>query len=229
MIIEIEGFSIEFSRKRIKNINLRINRQGEVKVSAPIKLPLERVHRFLQDKRDWIITRRRAVQTQSVMPSSKEIKTGEYHYFLGNPYTLIVHDNAKQGRIALEGNFMNCWVTAQTTYVNKQSLLQNWYRQEMRLLLPELIKKWEAVIGVQVEWWGIKAMKTRWGTCNPGKRRIWINLHLIQKPLICLEYVIVHELVHLLEASHNSRFYALMTEFMPDWALHQKQLKLTLS
>ena len=97
-------------------------------------------------------------------------------------------------------------------------------RQEMRALLPTLIQKWEVIIGVRVNEWHIRAMKTRWGTCHPLKKRICLNLHLMQKPLICLEYVIVHELVHLLEASHNQRFYALMTQFMPEWKEYKRLL-----
>lgn len=102
--------------------------------------------------------------------------------------------------------------------------LQSWHRAEMKALLPQLISKWEPIIGVRVNEWGIKIMKTRWGSCNTRKKRIWLNLILMQKPLICLEYVLVHEMVHLLEASHNQRFYALMSQFMPDWKQHKDTL-----
>lgn len=225
MIIELDGLPIQFSRKRIKNINLRINAHGEVKVSAPLKLPLLFVHRFLQEKKDWITSRISQLQTQSVMPRTKEMKTGERHFFLGNSYTLIVHENAKKTSFWVDDESMNCSVTAQTNSLEKHDLLQSFYREQMKLLLPNLIKKWELIIGVEVLWWGVKAMKTRWGSCIPSKKRVWINLHLMQKPLICLEYVIVHELVHLLEASHNTRFYALMSQYMPDWRVYRKQLK----
>ena len=226
MMIEMDGFPIQFLRKRIKNINLRINAQGEVKVSAPLNLPLLFVHRFLQEKKEWISERRKQLQLYSTRPCAKDMKTGERHFFLGNPYTLIVHESSRKSSFWVDKALMNCCVTAQTTSLEKHDLLQNWYRQQMKLLLPDLIKKWELIIGVEVEWCGVKAMKTRWGSCNPLKKRIWINLHLMQKPLICLEYVIVHELVHLLEASHNTRFYALMSQYMPDWRVYQKQLKM---
>ena len=100
-------------------------------------------------------------------------------------------------------------------------------RQQMKALLPPLFEKWEAIIGVKASEWGVKAMKTRWGSCNTVKKRIWMNIHLMHKPRICLEYVLVHELVHLLEPSHNQRFYALMTEFMPEWKAHQQLLNST--
>ena len=226
MMIEMDGVPIQLSRKRIKNINLRINAQGEVKVSAPLKLPLLFVHRFLQEKKEWISGRRKQLQSYVAIPCAKDLKTGEKHFFLGNSYTLIVHENSMKPSFWIDKGLMNCCVTAQTTSLEKHDLLQCWYRQQMKLVLPDLIKKWELIIGVDVEWWGVKAMKTRWGSCNPLKKRIWINLHLMQKPLICLEYVIVHELVHLLEASHNTRFYALMSQYMPDWRVYQKQLKM---
>jgi predicted metal-dependent hydrolase len=95
----------------------------------------------------------------------------------------------------------------------------------MESLLPGLIARWEQIIGVNVADWGIKKMKTRWGSCNTRARRIWMNLSLIRKPQLCLEYVLVHELVHLLEASHNQRFYALMTQYMPNWREHQLTLE----
>ena len=100
-------------------------------------------------------------------------------------------------------------------------------KQEMQMVLPDLIKHWELIIGVRVSSWGIRAMKTRWGSCNVNTRRISINLHLIHKPRACLEYVVVHELVHLLEANHSKRFYALMTRFLPEWKACKKQLEIS--
>ena len=98
-------------------------------------------------------------------------------------------------------------------------------KQEMQMVLPDLIKHWELIIGVRVSSWGIRAMKTRWGSCNVITRHICINLHLMHKPRACLEYVVVHELVHLLEANHSKRFYALMTRFLPAWKACKKQLQ----
>ena len=99
-----------------------------------------------------------------------------------------------------------------------------WYRRQMKELVPELLSKWEPVIGVSVDSWGIKRMKTKWGTCNISKRRIWLNLELARKPLHCLEYIIVHEMTHLLERLHNDRFTSLMDGFLPQWRHHKNEL-----
>ena len=107
----------------------------------------------------------------------------------------------------------------------RNARLNAWYKQQMQALIPDLIKKWEPIIGVSVHAWGVKSMKTRWGSCNVDAHRIWLNLNLIKKPLVCLEYVLVHEMVHLLEANHSPRFYALMTRFFPEWKGFQKQLE----
>ena len=223
MMITVDGLTIELSRKRVKNLNLRINARGEVKVSAPLRFPVDVIHRYLQDKREWIEAQRARMQAQSLRPTL-QFETGERHLYLGKEYELQVYGDAKQHRITLEGDNLHCFVMDEASILRKQALLQTWYRKQMKDLLPDIVKKWEAHIKVQVNACGIRAMRTRWGSCNPTKKRIWLNLSLIQKPLICLEYVLVHEMVHLLEASHNHRFYALMTEFMPDWPSYQKLL-----
>jgi len=106
----------------------------------------------------------------------------------------------------------------------REALLYNWYRRQMKQQLPELVAKWEQIIGVQVTECKIKRMKTRWGTCNPLARRIWLNLELIKKPVHCLEYIIVHELVHILEKHHNDRFKGLMDQYLPLWRQHREEL-----
>lgn len=223
-MIEMDGFTVTLVRKRIKNLNLRINAAGEVKVSAPLRFPLDLIHRYLHDKREWIDAHRRRLQARSP-PLPLTLTTGEFLPFLGNHYELVVYHQSKHSRIEIDNTRMHCFVKTDATFAEKNALLQRWYRSQMANLLPDLIEKWEAVVGVQVNAWGIRAMKTRWGSCNISKKRIWLNLNLIQKPLVCLESVIVHELVHLLEASHNKRFYALMSQFMPNWKDHQQFIR----
>ena len=102
--------------------------------------------------------------------------------------------------------------------------MKEWYRKELKKQLPQLIEKWEKVIGVKCNDWGVKQMKTKWGSCNTEKKRIWLNLELPKKPSICLEYILVHELVHLYERNHSDRFFYLMDKFMPKWRLHRDEL-----
>lgn len=215
-IISIAEFDIHLSRKHIKNVILRIDRHGNVKVSAPMRCSLDFIQQFLHKKQDWIRTNR-ARLSQQPLPSSLSFESGEEHLFLGQPYVLKVHEYAEKNSIIIEGNYLCCYVKSPATQADKRTLISQWQRQQMQLLLPALFQKWQAIIGVQVHQWGIRTMKTRWGSCNTTKKRICLNLHLIQYPLVCLEYVVVHELVHLLEASHNQRFYALMTAYMPNW------------
>ena len=224
MVIEMDDIPIKILRKPIKNMYLRVSTStGEVKVSAPLKLSLKAIQTQLESKRAWIQTARaRAISRMVTSPVTME--HGEKHYFLGNPYALVVHPKAHLNGIVIEGGFIH-GVLESHTKDERKKCLQAWYKQQMQQLIPDLIKKWEPIIGVSVYAWGIKSMKTRWGSCNVVTHRIWLNLNLIQKPLICLEYVLVHEMVHLLEANHSKRFYALMTRFMPQWATYQKQLE----
>ena len=222
-MIEMGGFTVQLNRKRVKNLNLRIDRAGHVKLSVPLKLPIELVHRFLHEKRDWIEAHRHRLQARAEVASPSFID-GETHYFLGMPYKLALFSGVKHCRLDMPHEQLHIFIKPDSTCAEKKAILQSWYREQMQFRVPELIKKWEVIIGVQVNEWGIKTMKTRWGSCNTVKKRVWLNLNLIQKPLMCLEYVIVHELVHLLEASHNKRFYALMTQFMPEWKTWKNQL-----
>jgi predicted metal-dependent hydrolase len=226
MIIELDGIPVTIIRKSIKNMYLRVKPvTGDVVVSAPNKLSLQIIKAQLLAKQAWIHTARaRAHIHKRTLQTSPSMESGEQHFFLGTPYTLMIHPNTSSRKIIIEGEFLHGFLQSYS-YEKRVNMLQAWYKEQMQNRLPDLIQKWEPIIGVRVHAWGIKTMKTRWGSCNVRAHRIWINLRLIQKPLICLEYVLVHEMVHLLEASHNKRFYALMTQFMPDWKSHQKQLE----
>lgn len=211
--IEIDGIVVEILRKPIKNLHLRVYPpNGQVKVSAPMRFHLEAIRQQLEAKLSWIHHQRKRLSIQ--LPS---FTSGELSYFLGKAYTLLVIESNSRPHIQLEENIIYCHIKPESTLIEKEQLFQHWYRQQMKQLLPPLISKWEPIIGVKVHHWGIKIMKTRWGSCNIHAHRIWLNLNLIKKPLSCLEYVLVHELIHLLEAGHNKRFYALMDKFLPDW------------
>jgi len=226
MVIEMDGISIEILRKPIKNMYLRIHSPaGDVKVSAPLKLPLADIKHHLVFKKNWIQSSRdRVIKRNLMTPVSME--SDDKHYFLGNLYQLVIHPNTCFMRIELEAQVMHCFIKSNTDQAGIKRLLQTWYKQQMQKIIPGFIQKWETIIGVRTQSFTIKSMKTRWGSCNVMTKRICLNLHLIKKPHQCLEYVIVHELVHLLEASHNHRFYALMTQFMPQWKEYKEQLEL---
>lgn len=224
MVIEMDNISIEIVRKPIKHVYLRVSTStGKVSVSAPLRLPLAAIQAQLDAKRAWIHkAHARAMAREGSSPLTME--HGEQHYFLGKSYSLVVHPVAHLKGIIIEETCIHGFFSAQSV-AERKALLHAWYKQQMQALVPDLIKKWEPIIGVSVYAFGVKSMKTRWGSCNVVAHRIWLNLNLIQKPLVCLEYVLVHEMVHLLEANHSKRFYALMTRFMPQWREHQKQLE----
>lgn len=225
MIIEIDGISIEVSRKNIKNMNLRIYPpDGAIKVSAPLRYSERLIKQHLLEKMDWIRSQQELIRQRS---SYKEevLQTGVTIEFKGNTLLLIVEEHNGPSHIKQNDELIHFYVPHNSNQQQRQMLLDRWYRRELEIIIPSLIKHWEAIIGVHVAEWGIKKMKTRWGSCNTRAHRIWLNLNLIKKHPLCLEYVIVHELVHLHEASHNQRFYALMTQFMPQWREYQIMLE----
>jgi predicted metal-dependent hydrolase len=223
-VVQMDGFNVLVSRKRVKNMNLRIYRDGSVKISAPLRCSLSSIQQFLYEKQVWLVAQRERLFTKPIRPMH-QYQTGELHFFMGQSYPLIFHEGIQRQKVLFQANQISCYVKENTPREARQLLLDKWYRSQMKALLPVLIQKWEPILGVQVSQWGIKIMKTRWGSCNTRQKRIWLNLNLIQKPLECLEYVLVHEMVHLLEASHNKRFHALMSQFMPEWKMVKSQLE----
>lgn len=223
MNIDLDGVSIELHRKKIKNINLRINADGVVKLSAPAKCPIGYIEQYLLEKKAWILFHQARLVGRNAA-TVQVFEQGASYAFQGQVYQLHIHEYSAVARVVLDAPYIHCFVKATATAALIKAMLLAWQRQEMQALLPALIQKWEPIIGVQVNEWGVKVMKTRWGSCQTQAKRIWLNLNLMQKPPICLEYVLVHELVHLLEASHNKRFYAFMTQFMPQWQSYKKQL-----
>jgi predicted metal-dependent hydrolase len=216
---------VEVVRKSIKNLHLSVHPpDGRVRVSAPQHVDDEAVRLAVVSKLPWI---RRHQKTFADQPrqSQREMIGGESHYFLGRRYRLNVMERNGPNRITLDGpSELTMQVRPNTDRDKRVQLLNDWYRRRMKELVPDLIAKWQPIVGVQVADWGIKKMKTRWGSCNARDHRVWLNLELAKKPPHCLEYVLVHELVHLLESHHNDRFKTLMDQFMPKWRLHRDEL-----
>jgi predicted metal-dependent hydrolase len=224
----VSGIRVEVVRKPIKNLHLSVHPpDGRVRVSAPSHIDDEAVRLAIVSKLSWI---RRHQQTFADQPrqSQREMVSGESHYFLGRRYRLNVTERNGPNRISLNGTSeLTMQLRPSTDREKRQQLLNDWYRQHMKEMLPHLIAKWQPIIGVQVADWGIKKMKTRWGSCNTKDHRVWLNLELAKKPLHCLEYVLVHEMVHLLERQHTDHFKALMDKFLPQWRLYREELNQT--
>lgn len=223
--LEVAGIDVEVRRKPIKNLHLGVYPpDGRVRVAAPPRLDDDAIRRAVISRLPWIRRQQRGFVGQ-VRESEREMVTGESHYFRGRRYRLNVVERPGRARISVTGSrTLSMWVPSQTDTAARQRLLERWYRRELAGVLPDLLRAWEAIIGVKVGECRIKRMKTRWGSCNIEARRIWLNLELIRKPPACLEYILVHEMVHLLERHHSERFRELMDKFLPDWRLRRDTL-----
>lgn len=223
--ITASNIEIEVIRKDIKNMHLAVYPPtGRIRLAAPMKTDSEVVRMFAISKIGWI---KKHIKNFNEQPreTPMEYISGESHYYFGKRYMLQVIERDGPNTIKLKGlKTIQLYVRPSTTTETKANLLKEWYRQELKKILPQLITKWEKVIGVKCNDWGVKQMRTKWGACNVHEKRVWLNLELAKKPIICLEYIVVHELVHLLERNHNERFIAHMNRFMPKWQLHRAEL-----
>lgn len=216
--IIVGGVRVEVVRKDIKNLHLGLYPpKGRVRVAAPLVLTDEAVRLAVIEKLAWIKKHKAKFENQP-RQSHREMVNGESHYFLGQRYRLRLHERPGPSKVSLRGiATLDLFIRPGASSAQRESVLYNWYRQQIRLLLPPLLEKWQTIIGVEASSWGIKKMRTKWGSCSAMAGRIWLNLELAKRPTQCLEYVLVHELVHLLERHHNERFMALMDQFMPQW------------
>ena len=223
--IEVRGIPVEVVRKDIKNLHLAIYPpNGRVRIAVPLRLDDEAVRLAVISRLGWIRRQQNGFEQQD-RQSAREMITGESHYVEGQRYRLDVIEHDGPAAVSLPNNTtMELRVRPRTDRDKREAVLHRWYRQRLRKQIPELIAKWETVIGVTVTEWRIKKMKTRWGSCNIEAQRIWLNLELAKKPASCLEYILVHEMVHFLERHHNERFRQLMDRLMPQWNLHREEL-----
>ena len=223
--IEVRGIPVEVVRKRIKHVYFTVYPpDGRVRVSAPLRFSDDAVRQAIVSRLAWIRRQRESVQGQD-QPSPRDMTTGESHSYLGRSYRLeVIEHDGPPALALLNGTTLELRVRPGTGRDKREAALHRWYRRRLREQIPPLIARWEPRIGVTVTDWGIRKMKTRWGSCNVNARRIWLNLELAKKPPSCLEYIVVHEMVHLLEHRHNGRFHAYLDRFMPDWRRHRDEL-----
>ena len=224
-MIDVNGVPVEVVRKDIKNLYLAVYPpHGRVRVSAPRWFSDEAIRTAVVSRLGWI-RRKRAAFAAQWRQSQRDFVTGESHYVWGQRYRLDVSEHNAPPSIRIRNNeWLEMRVRPGTPREKREAIIQEWYRDLLRARIPGLIAKWTPVIGVDVGECRIKKMKTRWGTCNITARRIWLNLELVKKPPMCVEYVLVHEMVHLLERRHNERFRAYMDQFLPQWRHYRDEL-----
>jgi predicted metal-dependent hydrolase len=220
----LDDITINVEQKNIKNINLSVSPpDGRAHITAPHRLDLDAIRVYAVSKLKWIKKQQAIVSDRSSNPLPEFINR-ESHYYNGKPYRLEVIEIEATPRVEMQNDSLVLYVRPGSTIEKRRKIMDAWYRAQLKNALPELIVKWENMMNVRVRQFGIKKMKTRWGSCNQGAQRIWLSLELAQKTPECLEYVVVHEMAHFLERKHNAVFYNNMDKYLPRWRFVKKEL-----
>lgn len=222
----INGINVEVVRKRIKNINLSVSSpDGRVRVSAPLGAAERIIEQFVTSKMHWI-------DKQITKMAAKKTKQADYHYLSGEEHLLwgkmhpvIFKIGRADSCAAANADTIVLSESASPTAEKRKEIINNFYRRQLKEKALPLILHWSGAIGVEPKGWSVKNMTTRWGTCNTKTKHIWINLQLAKMPVECLEYIVVHELCHLVIGNHSAAFKALMSRYLPQWKLARKILK----
>jgi len=223
--ITVSGLRVEIVRKNIKNLHLGVYPPtGRIRVAAPLRVSNEAVRLAVVGKLGWI-KRQQAHFEQQPRQSAREMISGESHYFSGQRYRLRVYTADGAAKVAIRNaSIIELYVRVGTSVESRQRAMMSWYRLHLKDAIPPLLEKWQKRLGVKVSACGIKKMKTKWGTCNAEAGRIWINLELAKKSADCLEYVVLHELVHLLVRRHDDQFVEIMDKCLPRWRILRAEL-----
>lgn len=224
-IIKVNDIEILVLKKKIKNFHLNVlPPNGKVRISVPLGTTDEAINTFAITRLPWIRKQIKNFKGQE-RQSERQYISWESHYFKGNRYLLnVIHHNSPAKIEIRNKKYLDFYVSPNHTITQKEKIVMDWYRDQLKKELPELIEKREKIVWIKVDSREVKRMKTvRW-TSNIEKKKIWFNLELVKKPQECLEYIIVHEMVHFLERTHNDRFVAYMDKFMPKWRLYKDEL-----
>jgi predicted metal-dependent hydrolase len=216
--------AVDVVRKDIRNIHLSVHPPaGKVRIAAPLRMDLDTIRVFAITKLAWIKSQQKKLREQD-RETPREYLDRESHYLWGKRYLLTMVEKDAAPSVELKHNRMILQLRPATSHEKKQAVLDAWYRERIKEVAPPLIARWERIIGVKSGRFFVQKMKTKWGSCNPGPKSIRLNTDLARKPLQCLEYIVAHELTHLLERHHNDRFTALMDAHMPQWRQYREML-----
>lgn len=215
--IKLGDIAVDVVLKDIKNIHLSVYPPaGKVRISAPLRMDIDTIRVFAITKLGWIKSQQKKLLEQA-RETPREYLDRESHYVWGKRYLLTVVEQDAVPEVELKHSAMVLHIRPATTDLRKQDILDAWYREQLKVVVLVLIVKWEPLMGVKVQKFFVQKMKTKWGSCSPASSSIRLNTDLAKKPPECLEYIVVHEMTHLLEPTHNSRFVNLMDQFMPKW------------
>lgn len=222
--LTVRGIDIDVIYKDIKNLHIGVYPPlGRVRVAAPLRLDDDRVRLAVIQRLPWIKKQREQLR-KAERQTKREMVTGESHYVWGVRRRLKVIERPGRAHVEIDGGRLLLYVPEGTDEDERLSVLQRWYREQLRARIPALVAQWEPIIGRTVPKWSIRRMKTKWGSCNRETGHIWFNVELAKKHPDCLEYIVVHEMTHLLERNHGQRFTKLMDKHMPDWRSRRERL-----
>lgn len=222
-ILHIGTAEIEVTFKPIKNLHLSVHPPyGRVTIASPEFYDLEKVKIYAATKLGWIKREQQKICSQQ-REEPKLMTTRESHQFSGKRYLLKVIEGNRP-KVVLKHNIIELYTVPNASLEQKQKTLYNWYKKQLEAKVIELIYQYAKVIGINDVNFGIRKMKTKWGTCNIEKRTLWFNIELAKKPVECIEYIVVHEMIHLLERNHNKNFIILMDKYLPNWRIQKKIL-----
>jgi len=222
--LQLGDIAVDVVLKDIKNVHLSVYPPtGRVRISAPSRMSIDTIRVFAISKLGWIRQQQQKLQEQA-RETPREYLERESHYVWGQRYLLTIAEIDQPPLVELTHNQMRLSVRPGTREDKRQAIVEAWYREQLKQAVPPLIATWEPLMDVLVARFFVQRMKTKWGSCSPGTRSIRLNTDLAKKPRECLEYIIVHEMVHLLEPTHNRRFISLMNHFMPKWQFYRDEL-----
>jgi hypothetical protein len=222
--IMLGDIRVDVAQKAIRNVHLSVYPpSGRVRISAPLRMDLDTIRVFAISKLSWIKKQQTKFRTQW-REAPLDYVTRESHYYLGKRYLLKVIERDAPPQVSIKHETVEMCVRPNTGKKKRQEILDGWYRQRLKEIIPGMIAQYEKMMDVKVADFGIKKMRTRWGTCSRMPKRIWINLELAKKPREHIEYIVAHEMTHLLERRHNEKFVAFMDQFLTKWRFYKEDL-----
>ena len=222
--IHLGDIAVDVVLKDIKNIHLSVHPPaGKVRIAAPLRMDLDTIRVFAITKLAWIKSQQKKLREQE-RETPREYLDRESHYVWGKRYLLKLAEKEAAPSVELKHNKMILQLRPDASHEKKQEVLDAWYREQLKAAVPLLIAKWEKALGVKAGKVFVQKMKTKWGSCSPDAGNVRLNTDLAKKPLQCLEYIVAHELTHMLERHHNDRFTSLMDAHMPQWRQYREML-----
>ncbi len=223
--ITVGSLTIDVIRKNIRNLHLSVHPpDGKVRIATPLAITDDSIRLYIIEKLGWIKKHQSRFQSQR-RQTKRQYQARESHYFRGTRYLLYTIEQVKFPQVELrQRNRMYLYAGKNATPQRCQQILTDWYKTQLQERIAPLMDKWQSILGVNANSWQIRKMKTRWGSCNPDNGRISFNTELIKKPEPCVEYIVVHELLHLIERRHNENFTQLLDNYLPNWRLYRDQL-----